>query len=65
MGTRAPVPAPGRWSPACAMSPNLVRHPDPRRTTLFYILIFGLLAVVLVVAFARKWSQRNNWPDDE
>ena len=33
--------------------------------TEFYILIFGLLAVVLVVAFARKWSQRNNWPDDE
>jgi hypothetical protein len=32
---------------------------------LFYILIFGLLAVVLVVAFAQKWRQRNKWPDDE
>jgi len=31
----------------------------------FYILIFGVLAVVLVVAFARKWSTRNKWPDDE
>ncbi len=32
---------------------------------MFYILIFGLLAVVLVVAFARKWRSRNDWPDDE
>jgi hypothetical protein len=32
---------------------------------LFYILIFGLLAVVLIVAFAKKWSTRNKWPDDE
>jgi len=31
----------------------------------FYILIFGLLAVVLVVAFAKKWSSRNEWPEDE
>ena len=32
---------------------------------MFFILIFGLLAVVLVVAFAKKWSSRNDWPDDE
>jgi hypothetical protein len=32
---------------------------------LFYILIFGLLAIVLVVAFAKKWSSRNSWPEDE
>jgi len=32
---------------------------------MFYILIFGVLAVVLVVAFARMWRARNNWPDDE
>jgi hypothetical protein len=32
---------------------------------MFYILIFGLLAIVLVVAFVKKWSSRNDWPDDE
>jgi hypothetical protein len=32
---------------------------------MLYILIFGLLAVVLVIAFAKKWSERNKWPDDE
>ena len=38
---------------------------------MFYILIFGslpifgLLAVVLVVAFVKKWRTRNEWPDDE
>jgi hypothetical protein len=32
---------------------------------MFYILIFGVLAVVLIVAFAKKWSTRNNWPEDE
>ena len=32
---------------------------------MFYILIFGLLAVVLVVAFVKKWRMRNEWPDDE
>lgn len=32
---------------------------------MFYIVIFGGLAIVLVVAFFMKWSQRNNWPDDE
>jgi hypothetical protein len=52
-------------SPVRSDSPNLKRNPDLRRTTLFYILIFGLLAVVLVVAFAKKWSARNDWPDDE
>jgi hypothetical protein len=31
----------------------------------FYIIIFGGLAIVLVVAFFMKWRQRNNWPDDE
>jgi hypothetical protein len=40
-------------------------YPNRRRTHVFYILIFGVLAVVLVVAFARKWSTRNKWPDDE
>jgi hypothetical protein len=40
-------------------------YPDRRQTTLFYILIFGLLAVVLVVAFAKKWRARNDWPGDE
>ena len=52
-------------TPIRVASPNLVPYPDRRRTTLFYILIFGLLAVVLVVAFAKKWSARNDWPDDE
>ncbi len=32
---------------------------------MFYIVIFGGLAVVLVVAFVMKWSRRNSWPDDE
>ena len=32
---------------------------------LFYIIIFGGLAVLLVVAFFVKRSQRNRWPDDE
>jgi hypothetical protein len=32
---------------------------------MFYILIFGLLAVVLVVAFVSKFRRRNDWPDDE
>ncbi len=32
---------------------------------MFYIIIFGGLAIVLVVAFFIKWSQRNKWPDDE
>jgi len=32
---------------------------------MFYILIFGLLAVVLVVAFAKKRSARNDWPEGE
>jgi hypothetical protein len=31
----------------------------------FYIIIFGGLAVVLVVAFFLKWSRRDSWPDDE
>jgi hypothetical protein len=31
----------------------------------FYILIFGGLAVVLVVAFFMQRSRRNDWPDDE
>ncbi len=32
---------------------------------MFYIFIFGGLAIVLVVAFFMKWSRRNSWPDDE
>ena len=47
------------------LSPSLGPPPTRRRTAVFYILIFGLLAVVLVVAFAKKWSSRNRWPEDE
>ncbi len=32
---------------------------------MFTILIFGLLAVVLVVAFVVKYRQRDRWPEDE
>ena len=35
------------------------------RNLVFYIIIFGGLAIVLVAAFFMKWNQRNNWPDDE
>jgi len=31
----------------------------------FYVIIFGGLAVVLVVAFFAQRSRRNNWPEDE
>jgi hypothetical protein len=40
-------------------------YPDRKRWRMFYILIFGVLAIVLVVAFAKKWSARNDWPEDE
>jgi len=55
----------GRSRRARRRAPSLVPTPNRRRTTLFYILIFGLLAVVLVVAFAKKWSSRNKWPEDD
>ena len=55
-----------RWSRRNQVpSPSLGQPPMRRRTAVFYILIFGLLAVVLVVAFAKKWSSRNKWPEDE
>jgi hypothetical protein len=66
------------WRPGHGMRPHV--DADPMRTSterlvsslsrrwrgiVFYIVIFGGLAIVLVVAFFMKWSQRNNWPDDE